>query len=300
MPTIKILRQLWLRRFLVAAVGVLAVFAGMMVMFKLPSLQQRSYDVGVATGQLLLDTPDSQVVALSPKGSDSLGVRANVIASLMVSGSVGAAIAQHAGLSPNQLGGTTDAATQGSATFGGATPVSSQPPSGRNAYMLTTHTLTDLTNDPLPIIQFTTQGPNAAGALRLASATISGLQAYLDTKAATEKIPEAGRLRITGMGSPQATTESRGPTAPIAILLAIVVFVLGCAAIVGVPMVARSWRAAKSFEDGEREPTLAPDDLDLKPDEGHGNARGVTADRGQPSHVAFRVLPAADLAGDQH
>lgn len=309
MHTIKILRQLSLRRRLVAIMGVLAVLAGMAVMFKLPSLQKRSYDVGVATGQLLLDTPDSQVVALSPKGSDTLGVRANVIASLMVGGTVEAAIAQQAGLNPNQLGGTTDAATQGSAGFGGAIPVSSQPRSGQNAYILTTHTLIDQTNNPLPIIQFTTQGPNAAGALRLANATITGLQAYLNTKAAAEKIPEAGRLRITGMGTPQVTTESRGPTALIAILAATVVFVLGCAAIVGLPILARGWRAAAAIEEQESDGTLAPDDevepgpaLARRPALREG--RGATVDLGQVPHNsqlpdgAFRVVHAGDAASD--
>lgn len=259
MRSIKILRQLWRHKLLVVAVGLVATIAGMVVMFKLPSLQSRSYVVSVATGQILLDTPDSQVVAVSPKGSDTLGVRAGLIASLMVGGTVESAIAQHAGLSLSQLGGKTGAATQGPALLGGSSPVSSATPSGPDAYVLTTNTLTDNTNNPLPIIQFTAQAPNSAAALRLANATITGLREYLDSKAATERIPDAGRMRITGIGAPQVTTQTRGPTALVAILVVLFVFALGCAAIVGLPMLARSWRAAGAFEEQERDPARAPD-----------------------------------------
>jgi hypothetical protein len=271
MHTIRILQQLWRRRRFLAAVSVLAVLAGMAVMYKLPSLQSRSYDVGVATGSILLDTPNSQVVALAPKGFETLGVRANVLASLMVGGAVESAIAQQAGLHPNQLNGATDAATQGSVAFGGSLPVSSKAPSGPHAYILTTHTLTDLTNDPLPIIEFSAQAPNPAGALRLANATITGLREYLGTKAATEGIPEAGRLQITSLGVPQVTTQSDGPTALIAILAIILVFALGCAAIVGFPMLARSWRAAEALEEQEGDAAVA-DDFEVEPGAVRGDA----------------------------
>ena len=49
-------------------------------------LKYSGYLVGVATTRVLIDTPSSQVVDVSPKGSDTLGVRANLIASLMVDG----------------------------------------------------------------------------------------------------------------------------------------------------------------------------------------------------------------------
>lgn len=259
MRSIKILRQLWRHRLLVVAVGLIATIAGMAVMFKLPSLQSRSYVVGVATGQILLDTPDSQVVAVSPKGSDTLGVRAGLIASLMVGGTVESAIAHNAGLSLRQLGGTTGAATQGPAVLGGSSPVSSETPSGPDAYVLRTNTLTDNTNNPLPIIQFTAQAPNPDAALRLANATITGLREYLDSKAAAERIPDAGRMRITGIGAPQVTTQTHGPTALVAIPVVLFVFALGCAAIVGLPMLARSWRAAEAFDEQERDRSSAPD-----------------------------------------
>ena len=271
------------------AVGLLALLTGIAVMYKLPSLQKRSYDVGVATGQLLIDTPDSQVVALAPKGLDTLGVRANLIASLMAAGAVQSAIAQQAGLHPGQLAATTDAATLGPVASGISSPVSATPSSRQDAYILTTHTLSDLSNDPLPIIQFTAQAPNPAAALRLANATITGLREYLNTKAATDQIPEAGRLRVSDTSVPQVTTQSRGPTAPMAILAAVLVFVVGCAAIVGFPVLARSWRAAEALKEPDEDPVaLAPDyEEELGPTA--GEALGVAVDRAQRPPATWRL-----------
>lgn len=246
--TIKILRRLWRRRLLVAGVAVLAVLAGTAVMYQLPSLQPRSYEVGVATGQILLDTPDSEVVALDPKGADGLGVRANVIASLMVSGDIEAVIAKQAGLRPSQLGGSTDAATLGSLASGGSA-LPSTAPSGRDAYILTTQTLTDTLNDPLPIIEFTAQGPTPAAAARLANATVTGVRDYLGTTAAAEEIPDSGRVQVTGLGTPQVKSQAHGPTAVVMLVVVILMFGLGCGAIVGFPILARSWRAAAALED---------------------------------------------------
>ena len=69
--------------------------------------KSQSYDVGVATAQVLVDTPQSQVVgdssSISPGGSQTLGTlgtQANLLADLMVEGTIKADIAQRAGLSP--------------------------------------------------------------------------------------------------------------------------------------------------------------------------------------------------------
>src|ERR1700754_3007856 len=69
MDTVKILRDLWRLRPVVAGVLVFAMLAGAAVVFKLPSLESRKYEVGVATARLLVDTPNSQVVEVAPKGS---------------------------------------------------------------------------------------------------------------------------------------------------------------------------------------------------------------------------------------
>jgi hypothetical protein len=244
--TVTILRDLWRRRLLVVGVYLIALLAGTAVVFKLPTLESRKYDVGVATAKILVDTPSSQVVEVAPKGSDSLGVRANLLASLMVDGVVKSAIAQRAGLSPNQLVGVTEAATE---------PGPPPPPPRRDAFVLKTQVLTNTAGDQLPIIQLDAQAPDRTGAAKLANAAVAGLRDYLDSKAALQQIPNADRLQVTGLGAPVASLEVRGPSNVLAIVVVIVVFGLGCACILAAVALGRGWRAAS-----ERE-RVAADDL---------------------------------------
>jgi hypothetical protein len=243
MDTVTILRDLWRHRFVVVAVYLVALIAGLAVIYKIsflpPTLESRNYEVGVATARILVDTPSSQVVEVAPKGSDTLGVRANLLASLMVDGVVKSAIAQRAGLRPNQLVGVTDAATE---------PGPVPAPPGPRAFVLTTKVLTNNSGDQLPIIELDAQAPDRAGAARLAGAAIAGLRDYLDSRAALQQVPDADRLQVTGLGAPQATTQVRGPAKVLAIAAVILIFALGCAAILGVLALVRGWHAAAARE----------------------------------------------------
>jgi flagellar basal body-associated protein FliL len=233
MDTVTILRELWRLRRFVIGVCLLALLAGTAVVYS-------KYEVGVATAQILVDTPNSQVVEVAPKGYDTTGVRANLLASLMVDGVVKSAIAARAGLQPNQLVGVDNAAVDPG-------PVSAAPV-GPHAFVLTTQVPTDSVGDELPIIELDAQAPNSAEAARLANAAIAGLSDYLDSKAALQRVPDAARLQVTGLGVPQATTAAHGASIAVAIAVAIVVFLLGCAGILGVLALVRGWRAASARE----------------------------------------------------
>jgi multisubunit Na+/H+ antiporter MnhG subunit len=259
MDTITILRELVRLRRFVIGVAVFAVLVGAMVMFKLPSLTPRHHDVGYATTQILVDTPSSQVVDVSPKGSDTLGQRANVLASLIVDGVVKSQIVRYAGLKPNQLHGVSDAATLPTTGSGSGQPLAPLPtPSGSNAFILTTHALTDASNDPLPIIQIDAQAPTRAAAARLAQATINGLHDYLKSTAAIQRIPDAQQLHVDGLGVPSVTTQSRGPSNLIVLLAVVVSFVLGCAGVLGVARLVRRWHAAEAAETASPPRPAAP------------------------------------------
>ena len=78
MEFVTILRELWRQRALVLAGAALAIALGLMTAYKVslapPKLESRQYRVGVASARMLIDTPDSQVVDLEPKGADGLGI----------------------------------------------------------------------------------------------------------------------------------------------------------------------------------------------------------------------------------
>jgi hypothetical protein len=194
MQTVTILRQLWRFRVLTAVIGVVAILAGGLVVYNPSSLQSRQYQVGVATARILVDTPDSQVVDVMPKGADALGVRANLLSNLMVDGVVKAQIAHRAGISPDSFYGIAESGS-------GPKP---KVPSGRKVVMLKTRLLTQSDGTPLPIIEIEATAPDTARATALADGAVTGLQDYLNTKAAEQKVSDGSRLRVSGIGIAQA------------------------------------------------------------------------------------------------
>jgi hypothetical protein len=284
MATVKVLRDLWRLRRYVAGVCVLAVLAGIGVVFSSPS-----YSVGTATAQVLVDTPQSQVVgdssSISAAGAQTLGtlgVQANLLAGLMVEGPIKADIAQRAGLKPSQLTGVSSAVTvpsaSGSGSSSGASSVS--VPSGQDVYALTTQILTDSGGmNTLPIIEIQTQAPDLTKAVQLANASVAGLQAFISSEAAAQKIPDADRLSIMSLGVSQEATQAQGSSPVIGVVVVLVVLLLGCATVRWVSAVRRSWRAA-----AERERLGLPDPMDAEPFEGDAE------------DVAYEVPPATGPA----
>jgi hypothetical protein len=243
METVTILRELWRRRRLVAVAALAAALVGFLLTstLALPP-KSRKYEVGVASTRILVDTPHSQVVEVAPRGSDALGTRASLLSNLMTEGEVKAEIARRADVPPRKL----IAATESEAEPG-------LPPAARKVeptelHLLTTRIVINPSGEPLPIIEIATQAPDAAKAGQLAGAAVTGLRAYLDSKAAVEEVPDARRLRVTGLGAPQADTEVRGPRRVLAFAAALFVFLLGCAAIVLSTTLRRHWRAAERQE----------------------------------------------------
>lgn len=241
MQTVTVLRQLWRLRLMVVVVGLVAVGVAVNVAYDVsPSkLESRKYSVGVATSKILVDTPDSQVVEVAPEGSDSTGVRANLFANLMVDGEIKDVIAKEAGLRPDQLQGVSTTT---------ADPAAAAAPHDPHGYLLTTDVLSSQDGERLPIIEIEAQAPNAARATELATAAITGLRGYLDTRAASEKVADAKRLQVSALGAPQARDVVRGPSLLIAIIAGLFIFAAGCAAVLGFFALVRAWRVAAHEE----------------------------------------------------
>jgi hypothetical protein len=233
METVAILRVLWSRRRLVAGALLVAVLVGTAMAYRIPSFESRAYVVGVATSRIFVDTPSSQVVEVSPKGGDTLGTRAGLIASLMVDGTIKASIARRAGLQPQQFDAVSDSATETSPAV--ATPTA-------RSRVLMTSVVTNAAGDDLPIIELQAQAGDAAQAAKLAAAAVTGLRDYLNTKAAQQRVPDAKRLRVDGLGAPQARDVTRGPRRLFAFIAALLVAIAGCGAIVAGSRIAAAWR----------------------------------------------------------
>jgi hypothetical protein len=255
MSTAKKLQDLWRHRRYVAGVCVAAVLAGMLVSYHMSfPPKSRGYDVGVASAQVLVDTQRSQVVgassAVTPQGGQVLGMlatQANLLADLMVEGTVKADIAQRAGLKPSQLTGVSAAVTVPSASVSGPSSVS--VPAGPNVFALTTQILSDdAGSTTLPIIEIDAYAPNRDEAARLASAAVAGLQSFVNSKAADDRIPSADRLSIMSLGVSRATTQTRGASPIIGFVVALAVLFLGCVLILWILGLIRGWHNTSERE----------------------------------------------------
>jgi hypothetical protein len=251
MEFVPILRELWHRRYLVALAAVLAIGIGVMTVYKVslapPGLESRQYHVGLATARMLIDTPESQVVDLSPKGADGLGTRANLLANLMASSPVKAIIASHAGVDQNALIAIAPSSSG---------PVVSTLLSQRAAASASnpeSYILTLSSDEALPIISVDVQAPDAQQAARLADAATTGLRDYLKSVAAAQNVPNARQLVISTLGPAQSGNVVRGPRRLIAIFAALFIFGFACAAVIVVSGLARGWRMAARLEDAHAE-----------------------------------------------
>jgi hypothetical protein len=286
MQTLTILRQLWRLRLLVAVMGLIALAISLTLAYKVSffELESRKYSVGISTVRILVDTPDSQVVEIAPKGSEALGVRANLLANLMVEGEIKALIAERAGLRPDQLEGVSETSSS---------PVFESTPDPRG-HVLTTNVIAGADGERLPIIEIEAQAPDAQKAANLAIAAVDGLRGYLDTKAASEQVRNADRLRLSALGAPLARDVVRGPRLAMAVGIGLFVFIVGCAAILGLFALIDAWREAE--RDKWRYEDVRDELAELEPDA--PKARDVNGNGHRPRPGVIAAVPPPEAADE--
>ena len=170
MDAVTILREIWRCRLAVGVAAVVAILVGLALTYtvSLPP-KSRKHEVAIASSRILVDTPNSQVVTVEPRGLETLGARASVLANVMTEGEIKTIIAGAAGLHPNELhaGVESEGVLPADLSAAAANPA---------AYLMTARTATDPDNVPLPIIEIEAQAPDSAAAVRLADAAVAGLQ----------------------------------------------------------------------------------------------------------------------------
>ena len=100
----------------------------------------------------------------------------------------------------------------------------------------------------LPIIRVETQAPDTQKAIGLADAAVKGLDDYLNVRADDERIESTRRLQVSGLGPAQGHDAARGTGRIMALAVAIIVFLAGCAAILIFSGIARGWRTAAALD----------------------------------------------------
>jgi hypothetical protein len=244
---IKILRELSRRRRLVALVLGFSLLVGFLLAFR-PGMppQSRQYQVSLAAADILIDTSDSQVVAVGGKGPDltTLAGRANLIGNLMTGGPLKNAIAKGAGVPA----GVLIVVPPANVNTPGVPPAPVVPPASRGLSDADSTILSLSVDETLPILHVVAQAPDAATALKLSGATIVALRGYLGSVAASQHIPAAHQLVVRKFGAPVAQDATRGLPRRVALMVTIMLVLFGCGAIVGGSWFARSWRQVEEAE----------------------------------------------------
>ena len=246
MEAITILRELWRLRYLVFLGAILALAIALMTAYRIslapPKLESRQYHVGAASARVLIDTPDSQVVDLNPKGADVLSARATLLANLMASTPVKAVIARDAGVPANQLVAVAPSST------GPTAPTALSKATSEHASVAQTYILTVQADETLPIIAVTAQAPNAEQAARLANAASTGLRDYLHSVAGAQNVPAGRQVVISSLGAAQSADVVKGPSRLLALVAFVLIFGLACFGVIMISGLARGWRRAAALE----------------------------------------------------
>jgi hypothetical protein len=230
------LQMLWRRRLLVG-LGVLAAAA---IFLAIEAGKTR--EVSVARTGVVLDTPSSQLTHVAPRGADSLGWRAGLLADLMTSPEARDRIARDAGVDPRLLRITDPALAN--------PPVAASLPrsaAGAAAVTPEPYEVAVRFDRLVPVIAIEAAAPERSTAIRLAEAAASELKAGAPAPDAAGRWPfvveDVGPVRIREIGG--------GSRTAVALAIGAFVFAMWCAAIALASALAGAWRRV-----ARREPAL--------------------------------------------
>lgn len=246
MTVVSVLRELWSRRLLVAIGFAMSLVLAILLMYEVtpglpPTFESRQYAAGVASAEVLVDSPNSQVADIGGGkvriDVTALAARAQLLATLMVASPLKDQIARSAGIDPR----TFVASAPSSNPSQGPPMLEPSPGPRANALMV-------FYNGAVPIIRADAQAADEQVAARISSAAVAVLGEYLTSVAALDKVPDARQLVIDPLGPARSVTVVRGPATLVAVMAFVLVLGLWCTGIVLAAHLARGWREAAADE----------------------------------------------------
>ncbi|MGB7686752.1 MAG: hypothetical protein WBL45_13325 [Solirubrobacterales bacterium] len=245
MALVETIRQLWQRKLLVALVLVLSIGAAILSAYQVslnpPGLKKRALSVAAASSQILVDSPQSTLVAGADLGTfDALATRAKIYGQYLASPTARQQIADRAGVPPRSIStsGPFSAAT-------GQNTYSSQSSEERSGELLSEgadNRLVFIAQEGVPILTVESQAADSDTAIALAAASFETLVDYVDSLQADGQ-PVRHGVTVRELGTPEGGTLGGSNNLIMMALAFLVVFGLGCAAILLIPTFAQRWRA---------------------------------------------------------
>jgi len=218
---IKTLRARWIATGIVVALAVAAALA--------VRLSSHTVPTGVATTQILVDSPSSELANLNQDPTPLIS-RASVFAQVMTSNTVLQYIAKAAGVGGDQL--TASGPYSGSGeVLNTITP--SEARSSQVVAEKAPYRLTFVAQQNEPVITATVQGPTELDAARVANSVYAGTKAYVAAAQQEGHTPTEHRVTLRQLGPAEAGTVNSSSRTTMEIAALLGVLTLGVLLIVG-------------------------------------------------------------------
>jgi hypothetical protein len=262
-----VLRELSRRR-LALALGILvAALAATFSVYRLEGfhLKLRGLKYSSATTQVLVDS-HSSVLGNVSQSFEPLAARAVVYANFMTSPAVLELIGRQAGLEGARIwaAGPVNASEP---------RVEQEPTALRRNVEITGETkpyrLSFESQANLPTITINSQAPTTAQAVALANAAAAGMERYIASVEAAERVRPASRVVIRRLGPASGAVVDGSVARSLAALVFIAVLLLWCALVLAAGRLRAMWRESAIFE----VPPPRPDSNGGVPAAGHSSAK---------------------------
>lgn len=242
------IRQLWQRKLLVLLVLGLAFLAAIFSAYRIgpDGLEKRSLSIAAASSQILVDSPESTLIQGAELATfDALAARAKIYGQYLASLDARTEIARIAGVPVRSLttSGPFSAAT-GQVSY---TSQSSEERAGELLQEGAVNRLVFTAQEGVPILTVDAQSADAETATALASASFMTLKQYLHSLDA-DGTPVRKQVTVRQLGAPEGGTLGGSNNLMLMALAFLVVFGLGCAAILLIPNFVQRWRTLDDIE----------------------------------------------------
>ncbi len=256
MEFVSILRDLWQRRLIVFALVVVGVVAALAVNYQLPSFEKRSLQLGSASSQILVDSPESTLVEGAESNSLAiLSTRARIYAQYLSSPEARASIAKSAGLPVRRLTARGPFSTEAGQT--NYDPQPSEVRAGDVANEKNSYRLVFTAQEDVPIITVAAQAPTADEAIDIARASFTTLRRYVkrlqagvarDGGPAVQALAQDRGVVVRELGAPEGGTLGGSNNLMLMIFAFAAIVGLGCIAIPVIQGIVRYWRLLDQAE----------------------------------------------------
>jgi hypothetical protein len=270
MELARTLKTLWIRRRLVALGALIAALAALLSVYSVglfpPSMTSRTNVFATASTQLLVDAPDSAFADLA-NDLTPLETRASVFARFLASPVALELVAREAKVPLSSI--------EAQGPYDINLPVIQQEPTAgqRSSQIIGEGALYRLrfeNNPVLPIVSVFAQAPTKAEAIALAEAAPRALRAYINRIQADQQTPSDRRVVIRKLGNATGGVVNAGANIQIGLLVFIIVFGAWCMLLIPAQTIARGWREANVYGDGNPNGGPGADGRENDPQRGFG------------------------------